>query len=209
MIELFDTLRQFFFEYTFFQYLVIFLGAAFGGEFSIISLAFLSAQNVFPIYLFLVIAFLGTLSSDILWFLLGKTKTAGKIIEHRYASPTISVIVEAINFVSRGYHLLAFIFAKFLIGTRIVVIFYVSKTNLSFKKFIQNDAIAIAIWLIVLNTIGFLSGLGFTYLARVLKNIYAGISFVILIILLFVVTQIWLKRFFTKEGEGIIKKNDL
>lgn len=209
MIELIDLLRQFFFDYTLFQYLVIFLGAAFGGEFAIISLAFLSAQEVFPLYLFLIIGFFGTLSSDILWFFLGKTKTAGKIIDHRYASNTIAVIMEAIHFVSRGRHLLAFIFAKFLIGTRIVVILYVSKTNMAFKKFIQNDIIAIAIWLTILTSIGFLSGLGFVYISRILKNIYAGIGFVILIILLIVALQIWLKRFFTKEGEDIIKKSDL
>lgn len=209
MVELIDTLRQFFFDYTFFQYLVIFFGAAFGGEFAIISLAFLSAQGIFPLPLFLIIGFLGTLSSDILWFLLGKTKTAGKIIDHRYATNTVAVIMEAIHFVSRGHHLLAFIFAKFLIGTRIVVILYVSKTNLAFKKFIQNDVIAIAVWLSILTSIGFLSGLGFIYISRILKNIYAGIGFIILIILVVVVVQVWLKRLFTKEGEDIIKKSDL
>lgn len=209
MVELFDTLRQFFFDYTFFQYLVIFLGSAFGGEFAIISLAFLSAQDIFPLPLFLIISFFGTLSSDILWFFLGKTKIAGKIIDHRYALNTIAVVMEAIHFVSRGHHLLAFIFAKFLIGTRIVVILYVSKTNLAFKKFIQNDVIAVTIWLIILTSIGFLSGLGFTYISHILKNIYAGIGFVILIILVIIVVQIWLKKLFTKEGDDIIKKNDL
>lgn len=196
-------------NYTFLQYLIIFLGAAFGGEFAIISLSFLAVQNIFPMPLFFVISFLGTLSSDILWFLLGKSKIAGEIINHRYATKTVSVIIEAIDRVSRGNHLLAFIFAKFLIGTRIVVILYVGKNGLTLKKFILSDLLAIFIWLSILTAIGFFSGFGFLFISHLLKNIYAGIGFLALFILVIVLIQIWLKRFVVKEGEEIIKKSDL
>ncbi len=192
-------------SYPLLQYLIIFLGVGFGGEVAVISLAFLSAQNLFPLFVFFIVGFLGTISADILWFLLGKTKTAGKIIDHRYATYTISVIMEAIHKVSRGHHLLAFIFAKFLVGTRIVVILYVSKTNISFRHFVVNDMVAIFVWLTTLTSIGYLSGLGFTYISQILKNIYAGIGFILLILLIIVMAQIWLKKFFTKEGEEIIK----
>jgi membrane protein DedA with SNARE-associated domain len=202
-------LSAFILSYPLLQYIIIFLGAGFGGEVAVISLSFLAAQNIFPIVPFFIVGFLGTMTADILWFLLGKTKTAGKIVDHRYATYTISVIMEAIRKVSRGNHLLAFIFAKFLIGTRVVVILYVSKTNISLKHFILNDLVAIFIWLTTLTSIGFLSGLGFAYISHILKNIYAGIGFVILILLIIVMVQIWLKKFFTKEGEEIIKGENL
>jgi membrane protein DedA with SNARE-associated domain len=202
-------LSAFILSYPLLQYIIIFLGAGFGGEVAVISLSFLAAQNIFPIVPFFIVGFLGTMTADILWFLLGKTKTAGKIVDHRYATYTISVIMEAIRKVSRGNHLLAFIFAKFLVGTRVVVILYVSKTNISLKHFILNDLVAIFIWLTTLTSIGFLSGLGFAYISHILKNIYAGIGFVILILLIIVMVQIWLKKFFTKEGEEIIKGENL
>lgn len=205
MTESIAWFSSFIFNYPLLQYLIVFLGAGFGGEVAIISLAFLSAQNIFPLVTFFIIGFLGTLSTDTLWFLLGKTKTAGKIIDHRYATYTISVIMEAIRKVSRGNHLLAFIFAKFLVGTRIVVILYVSKTNISFKDFILNDMVAIFVWLTTLTSIGYLSGLGFTYISQILKNIYAGIGFILFILLIIVMAQIWLKKFFKKEGEEIVK----
>jgi membrane protein DedA with SNARE-associated domain len=194
--------------YPLLKYLIIFLGAAFGGEVAVISLAFLAAQGVFPFPSYLGIAFLGTLFSDSIWFILGRTKTAEKIVDHKYAKKTIVVIFEAIKKISKGNHLFAFIFAKFLIGTRIVVIFYISKTKIAFLKFIKNDLLAIFIWLSILSLIGVLSGLGFDYLSSVLKNVYAGIGFVVLVLLLFFVVQIWLKKIFTKEGEEVIKEKD-
>ena len=122
-------------NYPFFKYLIVFLGAAFGGEVAVISLSFLAAHGVFSLLPFLSISFLGTTFGDIVWFSLGKSRLASKVIGHRYAVGTLSVIIEAIRRVSRGNRLLAFIFAKFLVGTRAIVIIYVSKTNISSKNF--------------------------------------------------------------------------
>ncbi len=204
-----EWLSTFILNYPLLKYLIVFLGAGFGGEFGLISLAFLAAHKVFPLIPFLIVSFLGTMSSDTLWFLWGKTKLAGKIISHRYTAGTVSVIMEAIRKISRGNHLLALILAKFLVGTRILVIMYVSKTNIAFKKFILPDLVAILIWLITLTSIGYLSGLGFAYISKMLKNIYAGIGFIILIVFIIIIIQIWLKRFFLKKEEEIIKQHDL
>src|SRR3989344_1774521 len=162
----------------------------------------------YPVLQYLMI-FLGTLSSNVLWFVLGRTKTADKIFNHRYAIATILLITEAIRKISRGNHLFALIFAKFLIGTRVVLILYVSKTRIAFKNFIFDDMLAILVWLLVLVPIGFLSGLGFTFISGILQNIYAGIGFVILILFLFVTLQMWLKRYFTREGEEILEKKNV
>ncbi|OGI73920.1 hypothetical protein A3D42_02785 [Candidatus Nomurabacteria bacterium RIFCSPHIGHO2_02_FULL_41_18] len=202
-------LQVFLFNYPVLQYLMIFLGAAFGGEVAMITLSFLAAQGFFPLPSFFLVSFLGTLSSDVLWFVLGRTKTADKIFNHRYAIATILLITEAIRKISRGNHLFALIFAKFLIGTRVVLILYVSKTRIAFKNFIFDDMLAILVWLLVLVPIGFLSGLGFTFISGILQNIYAGIGFVILILFLFVMLQMWLKRYFTREGEEILEKKNV
>ena len=90
-----------------------------------------------------------------------------------------------------------------------MLILYVSKTRIAFKNFIFDDMLAILVWLLVLVPIGFLSGLGFTFISGILQNIYAGIGFVILILFLFVMLQMWLKRYFTREGEEILEKKNV
>ena len=182
-----------------FQYLIILLGAAFGGELALFAIAFLAAQKILSLYSLIILTFLGTFSSDILWFLLGRTETAKKIISHRYASNTIAVVTEAIRRVSRGSKLLALIFAKFLVGTRIIMIMDVSKTDLVWKEFLRYDAIAVVVWLLVVIPIGFISGLGFTYLAQVFDNIYIGIGFILLIVFIVIIIQVWLEKIFVKK----------
>ena len=54
------------------------------------------------------------------------------------------------------------------------------------------------IWLLVVIPIGFISGLGFTYVAEVFHNLYAGAGFILLIILIIVVLQLWLKKIFIR-----------
>lgn len=207
MLESLEWLKNIVLFYPGIQYAVIFFGTAFGGEIGPLILAFLTAQNIIPLAPFLLLAFLGALFADIIWFYLGKTRTFGKIMDHRYAVHTVFVITEAVRKLSRGSHLLALIFTKFLIGTRVVLIMYVGRTDIKLNTFIKYDIVATVIWLSVVFSIGYLSSLGFNYLANILENIYAGIGFVLLVILLILMAQVWLKKIFTKEGEEIVHKN--
>lgn len=198
MIDSMEWLRIFILDYPSLQYLTIFLGAALGGEVALFTLSFLAAQSILSPVALVIFSFLGTLSSDSMWFLLGRTNTAQKIISHRYAHSTVSIIAEAVRRVSRGSHFLALIFAKFLVGTRILMLLYISKTAFSFNRFICYNAVATLLWLLVVIPIGFLSGLGFTYVAEVFHNLYAGIGFVFLILIVIVILQLWLKKIFIR-----------
>ena len=209
MIESIEWLRVFIDNHKSFEYIIIFLGAAFGGEVAMIALGFLAAQNVFSLPLLFVISFCGTLSSDILYFSIGRTKIAGRFFSHRYTSNTINMITEAVRRVSKGSHFVALLLANFMLGSRIILIMYVSKTDIKLGRFVYYEAVALVFWLLVLIPIGFLSGLGFTYISGILENIYVGIGYVLLIVILVIFIQLWFKRVFTKEGDAIIKEKDL
>ena len=209
MIESIEWLRAFIFHYPSLEYILIFLGAAFGGEVAMIALGFLAAQGVFSLYLLFVVSFFGTLSSDILYFLIGRTKMAARLFGHRYAHGTISMITEAVRKVSQGSHFVALLLANFMLASRIILIMYVSKTDIKFGRFIYYESISLILWLLVLISIGFLSGLGFTYISSILENIYAGIGYVLLIFVLVVLGQLWLKKIFTKEGEEVMEEKNM
>ncbi|MDP2789473.1 MAG: hypothetical protein Q8O46_05570 [bacterium] len=196
MVEYIEWLRALILNYPLLQYIIIFLGAAFGGEIALFVFSFLAAQNVISMTFLVLLSFLGVLASDSMWLFLGKTRFMQKIILHRYANPTISLIALAIEKVSRGNHMLALVFVKFLIGTRIVMLLYISNLPLSFLKFLRYNALATLLWLLVVIPIGFISGLGFTYIAKVSENLYAGVGFVLLILIIIVALQIWLKKTF-------------
>lgn len=201
MVAEIEWLRVFIDHYPYLEYLVIFLGAAFGGELVLLALAFLSAQAVFSVYVLIILSFLGTICSDALWFMLGKTQFVQKLITHRHADKTITVINKVVHRLSNGRHLVALIIAKFLVGTRILMIMYVGTKIPSFKHFIRYDAIAILVWLSVIIPIGFLSGLGFIYFAEILENLYVAIGFILVIIILGILAEMWFKNRFIKMNE--------
>ena len=209
MVDSIEWLRTFIVNYPTLQYIVIFLGAGFGGEIAIIILAFLSAQGIFPFFPFFLVSFSALIFSDTLWFMLGRTRPVLKIMNHRYATNTIWVIAQAIKRMSRGSNLFALIFVKFIIGTRVVLLFYFSRAGMTLKYFLSHNFVAIFIWLAIIIPIGFLSGLGFTYISNILKSIYAGIGFLLLVILLIIILQIYLKKIFTKEEQEIIEENSM
>ncbi len=198
-----EWIRLIFTEHESIRYFIVFLAAAFGGELAMISMSFLVAQGLFSIVPFLSVSYVGTLSSDILWFSLGKTKMVGKLFTHRYTNKTISTINEAVYKISKGSDFIALLLANFMIASRIILIMYVSKRDLKFWKFLYYEAIALVFWILSVFSIGYFSGIGYELLSDTLDNVYAGIGFILLVIFVFVFIQLWFKKKFTEE----IKEN--
>jgi membrane protein DedA with SNARE-associated domain len=200
MIDFIEWLRIFILNHRSFEYVIIFGGAMLGGEFALFVLGFLSAQGILPITPVILLSFFASFLPNILWFLLGKTAIVGKIISHRYANKTVLIITEAMTRVSKGNHFMGLIVTKFLVGTPVILTTYVNKTGLKFWQFLFYETPAILLSLFVYISIGFLSGLGFIYLAEVLKNIYAAIGFVLFIIIIIIMIQIWLEKYLSKRS---------
>lgn len=208
-MEYLEWIKTFIFNYPHLEYVLVFVGAAFGGEVVMIAFGFLLAQGLFSIVPLLVLSFFGTLSSDILYFLLGRTRTAEKFFTHRYANNTVNLITEAVRKISRGSHFIALFLANFMLASRIIIIMYVSKTNITLPRFVAYESVSLIAWLVAILGIGYISGIGYTYLSDILENIYAGIGFVLLVIILIIMGQLWLKRYFAKEGEEILEEKNM
>lgn len=200
-----EWIRIIFTEYESIRYVIVFLAAAFGGELAMISMSFLVAQGLFAVVPFLSISFIGTLSSDVLWFMLGKTSVINKLFSHKYTSKTINTINEAVYKVSKGSDFIALLLANFMLASRIILIMYVSKRELNFFKFLYLEAVALVFWTLAVFSIGYVSGLGSIYLADILENIYAGIGFGLLILVIIVFIQLWIRKKFTEEIKEIAK----
>src|SRR3989338_8282567 len=173
MPEHFEWLREFILNYPSLQYAIIFLGTGFGGELGLFALSFFAAQNVIPWTAFIVFSALGTFFTDSMWFLLGRTKFIKFMINHRYASPTVALVTEALQQVSRRNNQAAIILVKFLIGTRMAMFILISQIYPSYKEFAKHNALAVFVWLLVMVPAGYFAGLGFSYISQTLNNIYA------------------------------------
>ncbi|MFA5791868.1 MAG: hypothetical protein WC884_02430 [Candidatus Paceibacterota bacterium] len=197
MIEFIELLRIFIFDHRSLEYIIIFVGVIIGGEFALFTLGFFIAQGILSAFSVVVLSFFASFLPNILWFLLAKTATIEKIISYRYTNTTISIITQAITRASRGNHFIGLIFIKFLIGTPVILTMYVNKTRLKFLNFLIYETPAIVLSLLILISIGFLSGLGFTYFADIFNNFYIAIGFLLLVIITIFAVQLWFKKKFT------------
>ncbi|MDO8572326.1 MAG: hypothetical protein Q7S11_00985 [bacterium] len=202
MPDSFYWLQTVFTTYPSLSYVIPFFGAALGGEWVIISVAALSAQGAMPIHIVFFASYAGTVTSDFIWFSLGKTKFLSGFITHRYTQTTVNAVAGSLNKISKGSHLSALIVTKFLYGTRIIILLYMSQINLPLKEFMRHNMVATFIWLTVVTVIGFLAGKGLTYLLKIFENITIALGIILLIVLSFFMIQLW----FNKRLIGDLKK---
>jgi membrane protein DedA with SNARE-associated domain len=181
------------------QYIIVFFGSLVGGEPALFALGFLVAEGVLQIEPILFIVYIGAFLPNLLWFLLGNSKFFYKIASHRYLNTTFLTITEAIVRVSRGSHLIAFLIMKFMIGTQFLLIIYVNKMTLSLKQFFYYQLIVASLSVGVVMTMGYYAGRWFGYLKDVFQNLYAGIGFILLILVCIVMFQIWIEKKVVKK----------
>ena len=182
-----------------YSYVVPFLGALIGGEETILVITTLSAQGIIPFWVVAVFSFLGTVVSDTLWFFVGKTPLYGKLISLSSFKNGYSRLVRMMDTVFHGNFFMALLVTKFLYGTRIVTIMYISKKDLSFLFFTIYNSLTTIIWLSVILTIGWFAGKGVSVLLKVTENIQIVAVVVIVFIAAFYILRIWINKVIVKK----------
>lgn len=138
---------------TTYQLPAIFFGAFFFGETIIITAAFLAGQGIWSIYTVFILAFLGTIISDSLWFLFGQS-ILHFLTRWKRGRKKVTELEKQEVPLKKHTPFFVLLFIKFLYGTRILTIIYLSSRKLNFLLFLFFDAIGTVLWLIVMIVIG-------------------------------------------------------
>ena len=180
------------------QYSVPFLGSFFGGEETIIALTILSYHGLVPLFAIFLFSLLGTVASDTLWFFVGKTLLFDKMISHKYFRKGYDRIAWVIDSIFRGNHFVSLLVTKFLYGTRIITIMYISREKIPFKIFFVYNVLTTLVWLPVVMAIGWFAGKGISAVA-VSKNMQAVVVFMVIFIGVLHLLRIWINKFIIKR----------
>ncbi len=182
-----------------YQILALFAGSFFFGESVIIGAGILSAYGVWAPVTVLWVAFLGTMSSDTAWFFGGRYFFAQfqkwEMMQKVYERVIIMLERKAS---AKPFRILLVI--KFLYGTRILTIIYLSLRRVAYRSFFIYNAIGSIVWLMVMISIGWLIGKGFS---KVLPLLHAAQFYLLaLLIVMLLVTMItkWLSKKLTKSA---------
>ena len=179
------------------QILIIFFGSFFFGDTVIISLALLSAKGIISIPFILIFGFLGTITSDTIWFYTGKYFLNRPYLKKK--TKKHDRLLSSINNLTGKKPFLFLLLAKFMYGTRIFFIIYLSARKIKFLTFLVFDMLGTAIWLITLTTIGWLAGKGASNLLPFLKEGEYILTMIIVLAIIIKFTTRWVTKKIEKE----------
>ena len=176
----------------------IFFGAFFFGELVILTAAFLAGQDTWSISNVFWLALAGTIASDSLWFMLGQTflrstKRWGKYYDkyHLYLDKLEEITGQKI--------FLSLLFIKFLYGTRIMAILYLSMRRMRFLTFLLFNTIGTIIWLVAIILVGWLAGKGVANIDEIYQRFEFVLMTLVLLLVCYKMLTIWL-------GKKVVKK---
>lgn len=177
---------------------------SFLGHEAVLILAFLAGEGLLKFWTIFIFSLIGFTFIDIFYFFVAKI-------------PPFVRLAKKIKFLRQGHKDQKFIekfaskkliillpLTKFVYGTRMISIFYVSLKGTKFKKFFTYDVIATLIWVGVMLPLGYWAGQGLVASMDAVQNIekIVSVTFISFFVILFLSTYLLPKiiKKLIKEG---------
>lgn len=180
--------------------LVCVAGAFFGGDALIIFLSSLAGQGLINLWTIILFCSLGTISSDVAWFFLGRSKFADKLISNSKMNAGYSKFERILTRYGRSDFLLLLV-VKFIYGIRIITIIYFSRERRNFVRFLNYNSIAVIIITVFVAFIGWMAGKGISVYADFYDNFKMAMKFIVIFLVVFIILKSLVKRWLLKENK--------
>lgn len=177
---------------------IVFVGSFLFGETVILSGSYLAGQGIWSVVVVYIWALLGTLAADAAWFYLGPK---GMRLFHRWekVKQKHEAIISALQRHVGDKPFLAMLFIKFLYGTRILTIIYLSSVKVKFWTFMLFDFIGTAVWLVVMVGAGWLAGKGLADVLPAVRSVEYLLSGLVVMMVIFKLITSWLEKRIAKK----------
>ncbi len=182
--------------------LVCVIGAFFGGDGIIIFLSSLSGQGLISLWTIIFFCSLGTISSDVMWFFIGRTRLTGKIISSKQLNSGYSKIERILKKFGTSDFLLLLI-VKFIYGIRIIAIVYFSRERKNFLRFLNYNSIAVLVITLFVTSLGWMAGKGISSYVNIYENFMTAIKIIVIFLVIFFLLKSFIKKWLLKEKKEL------
>jgi len=172
-----------------------------GGELGIMVVAFVAAQGYFPIWVVVLFSFLGMITTDSIWFMIMRLKLIRRAQDN---SERFQRISQKVNTLSGGRDMLILLISKILVGTRILIITYISSRRISFGKFTLYNTPPTFIWAILLCFFGWLAGKGYYNLMEIYGDVKIAITFVVVFGIAIYLAGYYIRRWLMRRRKKLL-----
>ena len=176
-----------------YEFPALFFGGFFFGETVIIPAAFLAGEGILSLSSVFWVTFLGTIVADTIWFFVGPTLFR---FAHRFAyvQTRSEGMMNRLETLYANKPFRALLVSKFVYGTRILTVLYLSLEKISAIRFLLINLASTFVWLLGIVAIGWLAGKSIVNLIPVLSDLKYALLLVVLLIVALKVVPAWLRR---------------
>jgi len=186
--------------------LISFIATYIGGVETIILIGFLSGQGVAPFNNVFLFAFLGYFLFEITWFFVARTWIFDRLKKRKKFRKGYSKIAEIFRKLSGGNDFIALLAAKFIFGFGTMLLIYLSRERLDFKKFFFWDLAAVAISTYTILSIGWFAGRGYSKIIDVFHNAQIALFALVVVAVIFHLVRVEVRNYLVKKKKLPIKK---
>lgn len=170
----------------------VFVGSFLLGETVLITTGYLMEQLRWSIPVVFLVALLGTVLADVMWLLGARLALSTQWVES-YKEKHADVITH-LERLTGTKPFIALLFVKFLYGTRILTIFYLSWRKVSLATFILYDTIGTMLWLVAVLGIGVLAAKGVATIIPTFNTIQVALLVILIALGISRMITVWVKR---------------
>ncbi len=178
--------------------IISFLAGFITGETVIVSLAFLAATGVLPLWYVLVFCTLGMYFSDFVPFIIGRLGIFRKLFRGKTFKRTKKVEDVFLRYTKNNLFLALF-YTKFIYGASIPALIYLGHKKTSYSKFAFYNIFVELIFVPLVVLIGWLSGKGFIISKTIFRDVRIGIFLVIVLFIVLFFVRKWINQLLIKR----------
>ena len=172
-------------------YPAVFIGTLLEGETILVIAGFLAHRGYLKLYVVIALAFLGTLLSDQILFLIGRVNGKRLIKKYNFIKSRMGRINKFLE-KSENYVMFGF---RFIYGLRIITPIILGTSKINSKKFLIFNTISAFAWAVAFGTAGYLIGSVLETLLGRIKHLELQIILAIIIVsLIFWIYKWWKSR---------------
>jgi len=182
--------------------IISFFGGFITGESIIVTLAFLSAQGLIPLWQVAIFCTLGMYFSDFIPLTIGRFKFFRKLLEKEKFVKKIEKIERQLTKYTKNNLFLIIFYTKIIYGASIPALFYLGTKKTSYSKFAFYNFIVEIIFVPIIILMGWFAGKSFLFT----KNTFTDIRIAILLLIALIILFIFIRRWWNQK---LIKKQEL
>lgn len=174
--------------------LISFLGGFITGETVIMSLAFISATGVLPIWHVLIFSTIGLFLSDFIPFTIGRHRWFVKFLWEKKAEHRGKNIEKILHKYTRNNLFLILLITKFIYGASIPALLYLGSKKISYQKFSWTNLFVEIIFVPVIVLVGWTAGRGFSLATNIFVDMRIAMLLLIIFVVLFIFARKWINQ---------------